>query len=149
MIDSELDENGQLDYGQSVIGGAGQREVLFSTYLCHPSMANNELSGPVVVANLLRLLAEVPNLNYGYRGLFSTETIGTICFLSRHYERLTPCIAAGYVVTCVGDEGPYNYVRSMREDCFSDRAAEHVLRHLETDKPVRIRDFDPIGSDER
>ena len=129
-IDSDLDEKGGLDYGQGVIEGSCNQEILFSTYICHPSMANNELSGPLITANIMSLLARVPDLQYTYRCLFSTETIGTICFLSEHFEELSPRIVAGYVVSCVGDDGPYNYVRSMREDCLAGHAAEHVLRHL-------------------
>ncbi|HYE85427.1 MAG TPA: DUF4910 domain-containing protein [Vicinamibacterales bacterium] len=146
-IDSTL-EPGQLDFAQSVIAGRG-REVLLSTYICHPSLAQNELSGPVLLTTLMQQLSALPEGRFGYRGVFTPETIGTIAFLSRHYESLNERIAAGFVVTCVGDDGPYTYVRSKRGATLADRAAEHVLAHVHGDREVSVRPFDPVGSDER
>lgn len=149
VVDSTL-EPGQLDYGQMVIGQPNQPEVLLSTYVCHPSLANNELSGPVVQTFLLQLLATLPPGRFTYRGVFAPETIGVIAFLSQHLSVLEGRVAAGYVVSCVGDDGPFTYVRSRRHrQSLTNRAAEHVLPFIAGDKPVLLREHDPLGSDER
>jgi aminopeptidase-like protein len=148
LIDSGL-EPGHLDYAQALLPGAGDREVFFSTYVCHPSLANNELSGPVLVSTLFGLLRGLPRARRGYRALFAPETIGAIVFLSRHHEELRAKLDAGYVVTCAGDDGPFNLKRSKRGGTLADRAAEHVLRHPPRPRQVIVRDFDPVGSDER
>ena len=148
LIDSSL-ESGQLDFAESRVKGLTDRAVFLSTYVCHPSMANNELSGPVLVSTLLALLQDLPTLRYSYRALFAPETIGAILFLSQHYRELQESVVAGYVVSCVGDDGPYTYVRSRRADTMADKVADHVLRHCHEDRRVTVKDFDPIGSDER
>lgn len=146
-IDADLSD-GHLEVGEVTVEGRTGSEVLFSTYCCHPSLANNELSGPVVVAHLARALrerAERPRLTY--RFLFLPETIGAIAYLARFGDRLSRRLAAGYVVTCVGDPGDFTYKRSRRGSSLADRAAEHVLRHAGC--PHRVLDFFPTGSDER
>lgn len=148
VIDSTL-APGRLDYGQVILNGASRRELLLSTYICHPSLANNELSGPVVLTTLLQCLARLPPGRFTYRGIFTPETIGTIAFLSEHHETVGERIAAGYVTTCVGDDGPFTYIRSKRGGTLADRAAEHALRFVAKGKPLSIRDYDPKGSDER
>ena len=148
VIDSSL-EPGYLDYAQCLLPGTGEGEVFFSSNVCHPSLANNELSGPVLVATLMSLLSGLPSTRHNYRSLFIPETIGAIVFLSQHHHELKKMMKAGYVVSCVGDSGPYTYVRSKRGNTLADRAAEHVLRHLPQEGKVNIRDFDPVGSDER
>ena len=148
FIDSSL-ETGYLDYAQCFWPGSSGREILFSTYVCHPSMANNELSGPVLVSTLMSILRGLPSSRYSYRALFGPETIGTISFLSQHHHELKKNMEAGYVVCCVGDDGPYTYVRSKRGNTLADKAAEHVLRYVPQNRKVVIRDFDPVGSDER
>ncbi len=145
-IDSELPD-GHVEIGEVVIPGSSDREVLLSTYLCHPSMANNELSGPMVVAQLARLLARREQPRYTYRCLFAPETIGAICYLSRFGDRLRERLAAGYVVTCIGDPGPFTYKFSRQGDSLADRAALHVL--TKSDEPHRLMDFYPARSDER
>ncbi len=149
VIDSTLSP-GHLDYAEVRLPGQDPREVFFSTYICHPSMANNELSGPVLLVTLLGLLGRLSPLRYTYRALFAPETIGALAFLSQHLRELQATMAAGYVVTCVGDDGPYTYKRSRRGTTLADRAAEHVLRHLAAGRPVTIQEFDPVeGSDDR
>jgi aminopeptidase-like protein len=111
-------------------------------------MANNELSGPVVAAHLARLLREEPERpRHTFRFLFLPETIGAIAYLSRFGDRLARSLAAGYVVTCVGDPASFTYKRSRRGNSLADRAAIHVLAHLGADHEVV--DFFPGGSDER
>lgn len=148
VIDSTL-EPGRLDYGQVVLDGTGQRDVLLSTYICHPSLANNELSGPVMLTSLLRALSSLPKGRFTYRGVYTPETIGTIAFLAQHFDVLDKRVTAGFVVSCVGDDGPFTYVRSKKANSLADRAAEHALRFVAGGKPLSIRPYDPVGSDER
>ncbi len=150
VIDSTL-EPGHMDYGEAFLGRPGSPELFFSTYICHPSMANNELSGPVLVANLMALLRGLPTGRYAYRALFAPETIGALAFLAERHEELKRTMTAGYVVTCVGDDGPFTYVRSKRGNTPADKAAAHALAHVarRRQRPVTVKGFDPIGSDER
>jgi aminopeptidase-like protein len=147
MIDAEL-APGQVELAEVVLPGTEPAEILFSAYCCHPAMANNELSGPVMSAHLAALLRERAGpRRFTYRFLFAPETIGAIAYLSRFGERLKQRLAAGYVVTCVGDPGAFTYKRSRRGDCLADRAAEHCLMH--SGREWRARDFFATGSDER
>ncbi|HUO69167.1 MAG TPA: DUF4910 domain-containing protein [Solirubrobacteraceae bacterium] len=144
-IDADLGP-GRLELGEVTLPGASPDEVLLSTYVCHPSLANNELSGPVIAAYLARLLSDRPR-RHTYRILFLPETIGSIAYLHRFGERLRERLRAGYVITCAGDPGEFTYKRSRRGDSLADRTAEHVLRAART--PHTVVDFFPAGSDER
>jgi aminopeptidase-like protein len=146
-IDAEL-RPGRLELGEITVPGQTDREVLLSTYLCHPSMANNELSGPMVVAQLADLLrARDQQPRFTYRLLFVPETIGAIAYLARFGQRLRERLDAGYVVTCIGDPGPFTYKRSRRGGTLADRAALHVLEHA--GEPYGVTDYYPARSDER
>jgi len=146
-IDSDLTD-GHVEMGEITIPGSTTEEILLSTYLCHPSMANNELSGPVVVAYMAKLLAERERQpRFTYRLLFAPETIGAVCYLSRFGDRLLERLAAGYVVTCVGDPGDFTYKLSRRGDSLADRAAKHVLGF--SDEGHQVIDFYLPRSDER
>ncbi len=146
VIESTL-EDGHLDYGEVVLQGASDREVLFSTYICHPSMANNELSGPLVQAFLYRLIAGMPNRKYTYRFVFAPETIGIIAYLERIGEHLRAQLDAGYVITCCGDRGDFTYKQSKNPTSLADRVAVHVLKY--SGKSHRVIPFAVGGSDER
>ncbi len=143
-IDSILSD-GHLTYGELVIPGASEDEILFSCHICHPSLCNDNLSGIALTAQLARLLAGV-ELHHSCRFLFLPGTIGAITWLSRNETRAQR-IRHGLVVACVGDNGKFCYKRSRRGSAMIDRAAEHVLRHAGTD--FEIRDFTPYGYDER
>ncbi len=146
VVDTEL-KPGHVEVGEAVLPGETDEEVLFSTYLCHPSMANNELSGPLVTAFLYRLLAEAPRRRYTYRFAIMPETIGAICYLNLRGQHLGEHLSAGYQVTCVGDSGNFTFKLSRRGDTVADRAARIVLRDL---GPHEIIPFDPYaGSDEK
>lgn len=138
---------GQLDYGELIIKGKSQKEVLFSTYICHPSMANNELSGLVLTAGLAEYVASLKELNYTYRFLFIPETIGSIAYLSKYWEYMKQNTIAGYVVTCVGDNLTYSFLPSRTGNTFADKIAKFVLdNYVET---YIEYSFLQRGSDER
>ena len=146
MIDSELNPNGSMTYGEAFIKGETDEEVLFSTYICHPSLANNELSGPLVTSFIYKLLKD-KKLHYSYRFLFLPETIGAIYYLSEYGKQLKERLIAGFVVTTIGDRGSFTYKRSRMNDSLPDRVVEMVLN--QTEKEFTIEDFFPNGSDER
>jgi aminopeptidase-like protein len=145
-VDSEL-LDGSLSYGELRLPGKTDREILLSTYVCHPSMGNNELSGPVVTAAIARWLIGLPRRRYSYRIVFIPETIGSIAYLSRHWREMQAHTDAGYVLTCIGDDRAYSYLESRRGDTLADRAALHVMCH----KVARFDRYSFLdrGSDER
>ncbi len=146
VVDTEL-KPGHVEVGEALLPGETEEEILFSTYLCHPSLANNELSGPLVTAFLYESLAAMPRRRYSYRFVVLPETIGSICYLTARGDRLKKHLAAGYVITCVGIRDRFTYKKSRRGDSLADRAATTVLRDF---GPHEIIDFDPYeGSDER
>ena len=145
-IDSTL-EDGSLTYGELILPGETADEIFFSTYLCHPSMANNELSGPCVQTELIRYVSRLPRRRYTYRFVFIPETIGSITYLSRHLEAMQQHVKAGFVLSCVGDDRTYSFVSTKYADTLADRVLENVLRfHY----PQYIRySFMKRASDER
>ena len=128
LIDSTL-APGSLSYGEIILPGSDQREVLLSTYVCHPSMANNELSGPVVTAALVGWLQSLPQRRYTYRVVFVPETIGSIVYLSKHLDEMKRRTIAGYVITCVGDDRAYSFLESRVGDTLADSITRHVIKH--------------------
>jgi aminopeptidase-like protein len=143
-IDTSL-ADGSLTYGELVVPGAQAEEVLLSTHCCHPSLANDNLSGMVLSATVARLLAGM-SPRYTYRFLFVPGTIGSIAWLALN-EDCARRIAHGLVVACVGDRGKLTYKRSRRGDAEIDRAAIHVLAH--SGQEHEVRPFAPYGYDER
>ncbi len=146
VIKSSL-EKGSLTYGDLVLKGETDKEVLFSTYLCHPSMANNELSGPLCLAFLYKKIAELKSRKYTYRFIIAPETIGVIAYLSKHGMYMKDKTIAGYVMTCCGDAGNFVYKMSKQETSLADKVAKHVLQYQ--DIPYKIIPFAVGGSDER
>jgi len=144
VVDSTL-EQGHLTYGECLIEGDTQEEVLVSCHACHPSMADDNLSGLAVATFLARHLAGTRR-RYSYRFVFVPGTIGAITWLSRNEER-TANIRHGLVLTCVGDRASFTYKQSRRGDAAIDRAMAHVLQHA--DPAHRIVPFSPYGYDER
>lgn len=127
-IDSSFSE-GSLTYGEIIIPGETEEEVLLSTYVCHPSMANNELSGPCVAIYLADMIAKLETRRYTYRIVFIPETIGSITYLSMNYREMKKRVAAGFNITCVGDDRTYSYIPSRYGNTLADKAAQNVLSH--------------------
>ena len=125
VIDSSL-RDGALTYGECVLPGDVDDEFLISTHICHPSLANDNLSGVAVAASLAQILARAPH-RYTYRFLFVPGTIGPIAWLSRNQDKVRR-IKHGLVLACVGDRGSINYKRSRRGSADIDRAVECVMR---------------------
>ena len=141
--------DGTMTLGEAVLRGRQDREVLISTNTCHPSLANNELSGPLVSAFLYRRLAALEERQLTYRFVFLPETIGSLAYLWLRGDHLRKHMVAGYTVTCVGDAGRFTYKRSRIGNGLPDRAAEHVLSR-KFGSEFTIMDFFPDeGSDER
>ena len=139
--------DGKLNYGEIKIKGKSDKEIFLSTYICHPSMANNELSGPTVVTFLSKWLQELTETEYSYRIIFIPETIGSITYLSFNYENMKSKIFAGFNVTCVGDNRAYSYLPSRNGKTISDLIAKHVLKWIDS-KYIEYCWLDR-GSDER
>ena len=125
-IDSTLSD-GHLTYGECFLPGESEDEVLISCHACHPSLANDNLSGLVVATALAKLLAG-RNLRYSYRFLFTPGTIGAITWLARNHDGATR-IRHGLVLTGIGDAGGFHYKQSRRGDAEIDQAMAHVLHH--------------------
>ncbi len=144
-IDSEL-KDGHLTYGELLIHGKNNEEVFLSTYVCHPSMANNELSGPIVTTFLSKWILKKPR-RYSYRIIFIPETIGSLTYLSQNISEMKKKVIAGFNVTCVGDDKNYSYLPTRYGNTYADKVALNVLsnKHPEFTRYT----FLDRGSDER
>lgn len=145
FIDSDH-KNGHLTYGEILIPGELEQEVFISTYICHPSLANNELSGPVLATYLTKWLLSQKR-RYSYRIVFVPETIGSLTYLSKHYTYMIKNTIAGFNLTCVGDDRCYSYLPSRKGDTLSDRVGETMMRF--TDSSYKKYSYLDGGSDER
>jgi aminopeptidase-like protein len=143
-IDSTLEE-GHLTYGEYFLPGRSSDEVLISCHACHPSLANDNLSG-LTVATFLAQFLSGRDLRYSYRFLFIPGTIGAITWLARN-RAAAERIRHGLVLTCIGDLGQFHYKKSRRGDAEIDRAVSHVLTHY-SESPEFL-EFSPYGYDER
>ena len=149
LIDSSL-KKGSMTYADILIKGKSKKEILLTTYTCHPSMGNNETSGVCLLTYLaayLQKLNKKKKLNFSYRIVFHPENIGAITYISRNLKKLKKNVIAGYVVTCVGDDKNYSYLKSKEEASLSNRAALNILKNEY--KNFKIYEFTKSGSDER
>ena len=129
FIDSQLFD-GNLTYAELLIPGESEQEILFSTYVCHPSMANNELSGPVVAMGLAKYIQSLESRRFSYRFLFTVETIGSIVYISKHLDRMKKNLVCGWVLTCIGDDRTYSYVPTRNGSTLTDAISRRVLSDL-------------------
>ena len=139
--------DGFLSYADMIIPGQSDEEILFSTYVCHPSMANNELSGPVVAEALAQTILSMRDRHYSYRFIFVPETLGALTYLSTHLNSLKRNVVAGYVLSCVGDERTWSYMPSRHGNTLADRALLQACAELNI-SPDHYT-FLQRGSDER
>ena len=145
VIDSDF-KDGSLSLQEAVIQGTTKKEIFFSSYLCHPSMANNELSGPVLLSQIIDYVKSIPNRVYTYRFVILPETIGSIAYLSRTKDELKENVVCGYNLSCVGDERAYSHVESRQGNNLADIALKAALINKEN---VINYSFLERGSDER
>ena len=137
---------GVMNYAEVIIPGESSKEVFLSTYICHPSMANNEVSGPSVLTFVAKWLQSAPR-HFTYRLVFLPETIGAIYYLSQHLEHLRQHVHVGFNISCVGDDRNYSFVSSRKGQTLADRIASHILPIL---SPSFVRhSFLERASDER
>ena len=144
VIDGSL-EPGHLTYADLLLPGESKSEVLISTYVCHPSLANNELSGPLVSVGLALWLMQEPR-RYTYRFIFAPETIGAIAYIAENLAHLRNSVVAGINLTCIGDDGDYSYLASRLGNTPLDRIARRVVRARPRSVEYSYLDR---GSDER
>ncbi len=145
FIDSTLKE-GSLTYADLVIKGETDEEIMFTSYICHPSMANNELSGPALIVELIKYLKQRKN-RYTYRFVLNPETIGSITYITKNIEHLKLKLKAGFVLTCEGDCGDFTYLASRYGNTLADKVAKCILS---TEQPrYNSCSFLDRGSDER
>jgi len=147
LINSRFKNNGSLTYGELILKGKSDQEILISTYICHPSMANNELSGPVVSMLLIENFLRAKLLKKTLRFIFIPETIGSISFLNKNLQQLKNKIIGGYNLSCIGDNNNHSCMLTKYGNTLSDKAL------LEAYKSLRIKykkySFLERGSDER
>ena len=143
FIDSSL-QNGELTYGEYFVPGETTAEILVSTHICHPSLANDNLSG-IALAVFLAQSLRTPR-RYSYRFLFTPGCIGSIAWLSLNEERVGN-IKHGLILACTGDSGKVTYKKSRRGNAEVDRAVIQVLK--DSGQPYQLLDFSPYGYDER
>ena len=144
-IDATL-EPGSLTYGELILPGKVEDEIFISTYVCHPSLANNELSGPMVATGLATWVKNNPDQHYTYRFAFTPESIGAITYASRNLEQLKARVIAGFQLTCIGDDRHYTYLASRHGNTRIDRIARRIL----SKKPNYVEySYLGRGSDER
>jgi len=146
VINSSLKKGGNLHYGEFLIPGKSKQEILISTYVCHPSLANNELSGPIVAMALIQSFLKKKN-NKTLRFLFIPETIGSIVFIHKNLKHLRENVIGGYVLSCVGDDRMHSCMFSKYGNTLSDQSLIEAYKKLNI-RP-KIYSFLQRGSDER
>ena len=146
IIDSDL-KNGNLELSDAIFKGKTKKEIFFSSYICHPSMANNELSGPVLLNAIMHYIkSNYPKSKFTYRFVLLPETIGSIAYLSKFMKVMKSNMICGFNLTCIGDERAYSYVASRKGNTLADDAIEAALIGLSNVKKYSYLDR---GSDER
>ena len=148
LIDSTFKKNGRMNYAEYYIKGKSKKEILISTYICHPSMANNELSGPIVSMALINYFNKRKQMNYSLRFIFIPETIGSIAYINRNLKKLKKNVIGGYNLSCIGDEKNHSCMLSKKENNPADLSLLNAYKKLKI-KKFKIYSFLKRGSDER
>ena len=146
VINTHFNKKGYLNYGELILPGKSKQEILISTYICHPSMANNELSGPIVSMSLIKNFMK-KKLNKTLRFIFIPETIGSLAYLSRNLKTLKENIIGGYNLSCIGDDRAHSCILSKDENSLSDKALFESYKKLRI--KYKIYSYLDRGSDER
>ncbi len=146
VIKSNFKKKGKLTYGEVILPGKSKQELLLSTYICHPSMANNELSGPIVSMSLINYFKK-KKLKKTLRFIFIPETIGSITYLQKNLKHLKENVIGGYNLSCLGDDRTYSFMPSKFENSISDLAAIKAFKKLNL--KYKKYSFLERGSDER
>lgn len=144
-INSSL-KKGYMNFGEIFIKGKKKKEIFFSTYICHPSMANNELSGPCTMIYFSEYLKKL-KLNYSIRILFIPEGIGSIYYLSRNYKNMKKNIECGFNVSCIGDNRSYSFITSRKNNTITDKITRYIYQN--TSKKFIEYSWNERGSDEK
>ena len=147
FIDSKFNKHGRLNYGEILLKGKSKQEILISTFICHPSMANNELSGPIVSMSLINHFRKIKKLNKSMRFIFIPETIGSIAYLDRHLSHLKKNVIGGFNLTCIGDNRNHSCMFTKYNNSPSDKALREAYSKLKI--KYKIYSFLARGSDER
>ena len=146
FVDSKFTK-GTLELSHSLIRGKSRKEIFFSSYVCHPSMANNELSGPVILSAILKYItSNYKKTNFSYRFVLLPETIGSISYLSKFKKIMKKNIFIGFNLSCLGDSKAYSIIKSPNKDCLSYKILYSLLKKK---KNLIVYDFLERGSDER
>ena len=139
-------KKGTLDLSHALFTGKSKKEIFFSSYLCHPSMANNELSGPTVLTELAKFIKNKKNLRFSYRFVILPETIGSICYIKKYYRILKKRMLCGFNVSCVGDNGNFSIIESPSGETLADFSLKEVIKNK---RKFKKYSFNERGSDER
>ena len=146
FIDSNL-KKGFLECSHAIIKGREKKEIFFTSYVCHPSMANNELSGPSLLNHILLYIKKnYPRTNYSYRFFLGPEAIGSIAYLSKYYKVMKKNTICGFNFSCVGDERNFSIVHSPYQNTLADRS---LLSSIFKYKNAKMYNFINGGSNER
>ena len=128
-IDTKFNKNGFLNYGELVLQGRSKKEILISTYICHPSMANNELSGPIVAMCLIDYFKK-KKIDKTLRFIFIPETIGSINYIHKNFKKLKQNVIGGFNLSCIGDERQHSCMLTKKENAPSDDAVIQAYKKL-------------------
>ncbi|WP_440669458.1 DUF4910 domain-containing protein [Candidatus Pelagibacter sp. HIMB1483] len=139
-------KKGYMNFGEIFIKGKKKKEIFFSTYVCHPSMANNELSGPCTMIYFSDYLKKI-KLNYSVRILFIPESIGSIYYLSKNYKKMKKNIISGFNISCIGDNRSYSFISSRKNNTDTDKITRYVYKNISN--KFKEYSWNDRGSDEK
>ena len=147
IIKSNFKKKGHLNYGEIILKGKSSQEILISTYICHPSMANNELSGSIVSMALINYFRKIKKLDKTIRFIFIPETIGSISFIHKNFNLLKKNLIGGYNLSCIGDNRNNSCMLSKYGNSHCDDAILNAYKNLKI--KFKVFSFLKRGSDER